>query len=105
MSLKPTILDICHCHRCGGDWLKAELLDTGACPACPNYTDIHASISVPVLPRDVQSAKMRLQRIRDRLTYGGHVYAEAAQPSPSASAAWADVADPDAWLRDVRGVP
>jgi len=67
MILDPTILDICHCHRCGGDWLKSELLDTVACPACPNYTDIHASISVPALPRDRKMAESRLRKIKERL--------------------------------------
>lgn len=45
---------VCHCHRCGTDWLNEEILPTGACPLCPEYTGVHASLSVPVLPRDAR---------------------------------------------------
>lgn len=45
---------VCHCHRCGTDWLNEEILPTGACPLCPENTGIHASLSVPVLPRDAR---------------------------------------------------
>jgi hypothetical protein len=59
--------DICHCHRCGGDWLKTELLDTGACPACPKYKGIYASISIPVMPRDKKYVKTTIKKIKERL--------------------------------------
>jgi hypothetical protein len=58
---------ICHCHRCGGDWLRSEILESGACPDCPEHTDIHASLSVPILPRDTEIVKERIERIKARL--------------------------------------
>jgi Zn finger protein HypA/HybF involved in hydrogenase expression len=40
-ALRPTV----HCHRCGGDWTAAQT-DQGFCPACPEYRNPHASLSV-----------------------------------------------------------
>lgn len=37
-----------HCHRCGLDWMIFQVnhKDGVYCPNCPNYKDIHASLSI-----------------------------------------------------------